>query len=226
MEIKINLDLEGIIANSVTAERIQPLVDKAISDSIKCAIDDATGYRSEFREKLKKQLSEIMPHGLSIDDRAKFQHIANTAITEMVHAENSTTIQTALRSAFKEIMPDIPERIKLSELMQSARNGLHKDPHEAFYAEMEYSNYGGIYLYLDRDDRCSHKYRASIALAFNEDGEAFSLKLDNKQITPKSVPNIITDFEGILLSLYVGRTTLELDIDASEVSCMAQEQYD
>lgn len=73
MEIKIDLDLPAIIANAVSAERIQPIVDKAIADAIKSAITDATGYRSAFSEALKAQLAEVLPHGLGLDDVAKFQ---------------------------------------------------------------------------------------------------------------------------------------------------------
>lgn len=226
MEIKIELDLSAIIAASVSAERIQPIVDKAISEAIKDAIGDATGYRSEFRKELKKQLTEAMPHGLSIDDCAKFQQVLNQAITAAVHGENAKTIQAAMRTAAMGVIPETPARIKLSELMEDARNGFHKEEHDAFYACLEMSEYGGGWLYLDEHEDCRNKYAASMRIAFNSEGDVYSLTLDGRHITPKSLPNAVGHFDGLLLSMYVGRTSLEVDWDSDDVeNAAAAKEY-
>ena len=226
MQINIELDLPAIISAAVCAERVQPLIDKAIAESIKDAIGEATGYRSKFREELKKQLAEAMPHGLGIDDCAKFQHMLNAAVTDAVHGENAAVVQVALRTAAKAVMPNVPERIKLSDLVKEARRGLHKDEHEAFYAFLEMSDYGGGHLYLDSDETCREKYRADMRIAFTKEGEVYALKLDGIDITPKSAPSAVGSFDGLLLSMYVGRTSLEIDCDESDVESAASEQYD
>lgn len=226
MEIKIEIDLPGIIKDAVTAERIKPLIDKAIAEAIKDAISDATGYRSKFREELKLQLTEAMPHGLDIDDCAKFQHMLNAAVTDAVQGENSAVVQAALRAAAKAVVPDVPARIKLSELVSEARSGFHKENHEAFYAHLEMSDYGGGALYLDSDKSTREKYRADMRIAFTKDGEVYSLRLDGRDITQKSAPAAVGRFDGLLLSMYVGRTSLELDIDESDVEYAAAEQDD
>lgn len=226
MEIKIELDIPSIIAKAVSAERIQPIIDKAVSEAVSSAIRDATSYSSDFRKELEKQLKEAMPHGLGIDDVAKFQHMANAAVTSVVHGANSETIQAALKSAIKSVIPDVPARIKLSDLMKEARSGFHKEEHEAFYAHMEISDYGGGWLYLDSDEGIREKYRASMRLAFNKEGEVYALKLDGRDITPKSVPDAVGSFDGLLLSMYVGRTSIEIDMDAYDVESAATEQYD
>lgn len=226
MEIKLNLDLTEIIASAVSAERIQPIVDKAITEAIKDAIQDATGYRSKFREALKTQLADAMPHGLDIDECAKFQQMANAAVTDAVHGANAQTIQTALRAAFNSVVPDVPARIKLSELLEEARSGFHKDNHEAFYAHLEMSDYGGGWLYLDSDEDCKGKYSASMRISFTKEGDVYSLKLDDEDITPKSAPNAVGHFDGLLLSMYVGRTSLEIDMDEIDVESAAQSKED
>lgn len=224
MEIKIELNLPELIASAVSAEKIQPLLDKAISDAITSAIREATGYNSPFSKALKQQLTEAMPHGLSINDVAKFGHVLNAAITDAVHGENTNTIQAALRKAATAVLPDVPSRIKLSELLEEARGGFHKEKHEAFYAHLELSEYGGGWLYLDDDGNTRDKYRADIRIAFTKEGDVYSLRLDGQQITPKSTPRVVGSFEGILLSMYVGRTSLEVDQDADEVDYAATEQ--
>jgi hypothetical protein len=226
MQITIDLDLPAIIQSAVSAERIQPIVDKAISETIKDAINTATGYRSPFREALNKQLSEAMPHGLRIDDMAKFQLMLNRAISNVVEHGNAQAIQAAMESITKHVMPDVPARIKLSELIDAARDGFHKEKHEAFYAHLEMSDYGSGWLYLDDDEDCRDKYRADMCLAFNKDGDVYSLKLDGRNLTPKILPNAIGRFDGLLLSMYVGRTSLELDMDSDDVEDAAQAQED
>jgi hypothetical protein len=226
MEITINLDIQSIIETAVSAERLQPIVDKAISEAIKDAIGEATGYRSKFREELKAQLSESMPHGLRIDEVAKFQQVFNLAITEAVHGANAEAIQTAMRASMKDVLPDVPARIKLSELMEKARDGFHKDAHEEFYAHLEMSDYGGGWLYLDRNANCGDKYRADMRIAFTKDGEVYALRLDGKDLTIKSKPDAIGRFDGLLLSMYVGRTSLEIDIDDVDVEYAARSKED
>lgn len=226
MEIKIKLDIPAIITNACSAERIQPLVDKAISEAIKDAINDATGYRSDFRKLLQSQLSESMPHGLGIDDCAKFQQVFNRAITEAVHGANAQTIQTAMQSALKGVIPDVPQRIKMTELLNVARQGFHKESHEAFYARLKLSEYGGGWLYLDEDDGCRNEYSAHMNLAFNKEGEVYALKFEGRDMTPKSLPVAVGRFDGLLLSMYVGRTSLEIDMDEDEVEYAAQPEQD
>ena len=226
MEIKIELDLPAIISAAVSAERIQPIVDKAVSDAIKSAITEATGYRSAFSEALKKQLSEAMPAGLAIDDRAKFQLMLNAAVSDTVQGENAQVIQAALLNAAKAAIPDVPARIQLSQLVADARDGYHKEKHEAFYAHLDMNEYGGGILFLDSNEDLREKYRADIRMSFNKAGEVYALHLDGRDITPKRAPVVVGRFDGLLLAMYVGRTTLELDCDESDVESAASEQYD
>lgn len=226
MQISIELDLPSIISQSVSAERIQPILDKAIAEAVTSAIRDATGYSSPFRKALDIQLKDALPHGLCIDDVAKFQHMANAAVVNAVHGANAATIQAALTKALSKVLPDVPASIKLSELMQKAREGFSKETHEAFYALYEPSGYGGGRLFLDSDEGTSDKYRADMCLTFNKKGEVYRLKLDGCDITPSSAPNAMGDFDGLLLALYVGRTTIEIDLDPDEVESAAEAEYD
>jgi len=226
MEIKIELDLPSIISQAVSAERIQPIVDKAIADAVKAAINDATGYRSEFQNAVISQMKDAMPHGIKIGDVAKFQHMINDAITNAVHGANAATIQAAMKKAVDHVVPDVPERIKLSDLMQEAREGFHKGAGDAFYANYKPSEYGGGWLSFDEDESISSSHSASIRLSIDDDGTVYALKLNGKSIVPGSVPDVIGQFDSLLLSMYVGRTSIDLDIDEYDVESLASEQYD
>jgi hypothetical protein len=238
MKLEINLNIEEAIQNAIKPEALTPLLEKAVNEAIKGAISDATGYSSDFQKTMKEQLKTAMPHGLTIDDIAKFQHVLNGAITQVVHAANSDTVQAAMTMAVKAVMPDVPARIKLSELIKEARDGFHKERHEAFYAFYKESEYGGGWLYLDSDENpgsgyfsSSHsredcKYKAGISLSLNKEGEVYALKLDGVDLTPAKLPNAVGRFDGLLLSMYVGRTSIEMDIDADDVESLARDQTD
>ena len=225
MKLEINLDIESAINNALAPEKLNPLLEKAVNEAIKHAIYDATGYRSEFRKTLEEQLKTAMPHGLALDDVAKFQHVLNTAMNKLVDAANNDTVKTAMEKVVKSVMPDVPVRIKVSDLVKAARGGFHKEDHEAFYAHYRESSYGpGGWLALDGDESCRSEHSAEIQLAINAEGEVYSLRMNGKHVTPTSMPDAIGRLEGLLLSMYVGRTTIEMDIDAHDIESLAGDQ--
>jgi hypothetical protein len=227
MNINIDLDLASIITAAVSTERIQPLVDKAIMEALKRAIDDATSYRSAFSDTLKKQLADALPHGLSIEDTAKFQQVLNASLTNAVHTANNATIQTAMRKAIDYVVPDVPSTIALSEFMMVVREGLRKEKHESFFAELEISSYGYAHLSFDREVSGTSKYGSDFSIDLNKEGEVYAMRMNGKDLTPKSLPNVISQFDGLLMAMYVGRTALVIDIDADDVSSIARgtEEY-
>lgn len=239
MEIKINLDLEAAIANALIPENLSPILNKHVTEAITSAIRDATDYNSDFRKLLKTQIAETMPHGLAIDDVVKFQHVLNKALQGAVHGANSDAVNAALAEAAKAALPEVPATVTMTELLEMARAGLNVEGHEAFYALYEESEYGGGgHLYLDSNPevgkspygissrRENNKYSAEINLAFNKEGEVYSLKFRNEQVTPASRPTVITKFDATLMAMYVGRTKLNVDIGPDDVQCEAGERYD
>ena len=228
MNFNFEIDIEGIVAAAVAPERIQPLLDKAITDALKQSLDEATGYRSKFRKLLTEQLTEALPHGLRIHDVAKFQHMLNIAVSNAVEGANAEALKAAFGNVMQSILPEVPARIKLSELLEQARHGFHKDDRERFYARYEPSKFssGGGHLYLDSDANTRDTYRASMRIAFGGDGTIYALKLDGRDITPKSTPNAVGDFDGLLLAMYCGRTTLDVDMDEDEVESACESKAD
>ena len=231
--MQLDINVEDLLAASLTAEKLAPILDKHISEAIKDAIRDATGYNSEFRKSLKVQIEEALPHGLALDDTVKFQQCLNQSLRAVLQGANNDTIQTALDGVLRDVMPDVKPIIKLSEFIAMARDGFHKEKHEAFYAHWEESEYssGGGWLYLDRDESLGdrfgrNKYSAQYRLAVNGDGCVYALHLDGKDVTPASRPDIISHFDATIMGMYVGRTKLEVDIDEGEVSSLAESQYD
>lgn len=240
MQISINLDLESAIAQALHPEKLAPILDKHITDAIKSAISDATGYRSEFRTKLEEQVKQALPHGLGLDDMMKFQHVLNHSIKNVMQGASAATIECALKQIAKDVLPEVPEVIDLSEFIEEAREGLHKEDGSAFYAYWEpspYSGDSGGWLYLDSDEtpgnlfssrksREEMKYSADIRLAVNGKGEVYAMKFDGQDVTPSSKPKIISQFDGLLMAMYVGRTRLNVDIDDDEVESAASEQHE
>lgn len=231
MQFTFDIDLQSIVDKTMAPENIAPVLEAAIAKAFKSAVDDATGYRSDFRTKLESQLKEALPHGLGIDDVAKFQHVLNSVINTTVHGANAESVRVALSSVAKKVMPEVPISMTLTELLERAREGFHKEKHEAFFAEMEVSDYDSTYIYLDSDENPGSSYMrgknsASIRLSLNRDGEVYAMKFDGIDMTPTKTPNVIGKFDAVLMCLYTGRTRLIVDIDEDDVKAAAEADYD
>ncbi len=226
MQFTIEIDIQGIVANATSHERIQPLLDKAITEALRQSIDEATGYRSEFRKELTAQLIEALPRGLSVDDAAKFQQVLNQTLSQAVQGENVAALQAAISKSMGEIIKKPPTTVKLSEFMETIRSGLHKEDHEEFFAQLEVTDYGFTYLSFDSDEKCQSWHGAEYRLGIMENGEVFSLKMCGVEVKRASLPNVIGEMNGLLMSMYVGRTTMQVDMDADDVADAARSKTD
>lgn len=226
MNITINLDLEAAIQKAVSMERLAPIIERSLTSALEDAIGAATGYNSEFRKAAQKQLAEAMPHGLEIGEVAKFQQVVNKILTDTAMRSNQKTIATALEKVAKLSMTEAPAKIKMSELIKLYRSSLHTEENVPFYACYEPGEYSFGHLYLSDNARLrstfSSKYSAKVRIGFDKsDGSVYSLALDGKHITPACTPNIVGRFDDIAFAMYVGRTTIEVDLDADAVEELA-----
>lgn len=235
--MNITIDFEGALARALQPETINPILDKYIGKAISDAIEEATGYRSEFRKAITEQLKEAIPHGLRSDDAMKFAHILNTAIQKLVGEANNASITAAINRATSSLLPEIPDRMKLSKFAETMRDGLHKEAHEAFYAYMETTEYGTTYICFDQDEkpgsggrgydeRSDMRYRADYRLAVDKEGRVYSLRFEGTNVTPTSLPNVVGEFDATIMAFYVGRTTLEIDMDDDDLQSLSAEQYE
>lgn len=235
MEIKINLAIEEAIQKAVNADVLGPVVEKAVFGAVKSAIEDATGYSSEFRKTMAAQLKEALPHGLGVDETAKFQFILNNAMQAVIRETNTDTVTTAMRQAVKAVLPDLNPTIKVTEILEMARDAFLKEAYESFYAFFEESEHGGGTLFLDSEefpgskyntDRRASRYSARYRLAFNKEGEVYSLRMDGTDLTMNKIPHAISRFDSTLLALYVGKSVIDLDCDEDDVQHAAEGKYD
>ncbi|MDQ7745407.1 hypothetical protein [Hydrogenophaga pseudoflava] len=234
--MNITIDFEGALQRALQPETINPILDKHIGKAIGDAIEEATGWKSEFRKAVTEQLKAAIPHGLREDEAMKFAHILNAAIQKLVGDVNNASVSAAINRATSSLLPNIPERMKLSEFAATLRDGLHKERHEPFYAYMEATDYGTTYIYFDQEerpnsssrhtDREGMKYRADYRLAVDKDGRVYSLRFEGTNVTPASLPNVVGGFDATIMAFYVGRTTLEIDMDDDDLESLSAEQYD
>lgn len=240
MDLVIKLDIEAAITAALQPERLAPILDKHITAAVTSAIDQATGYQSEFRKGLAAQLTAALPHGLGLDDVAKFQHVLNSAVQTAVHGLHSDAVNTALKKVVDQVLPEVPAVLKVSELLAMARDTFTHGGSSAFYAYLNVSGHDSKsgWLYLDDDerpgstrsyghtrfDRDGNKYDAKYCLAYSSSGDVYALKVHGQHVTPGSRPDVISKLDGALMSLYVGRTRIEVDMDDDDVESASAEQ--
>ncbi|QBP75371.1 hypothetical protein E2K99_10265 [Herbaspirillum huttiense] len=238
MDITIKIDIEKAIVGALAPEKLEPILDKHVTEAITSAIRDATDYSSDFRKALSEQFKDVLPHGLGKDDTVKFQHILNQALQSAVAGANLVLVQNALSKAVMNTLPTLPATVTMKELLEMARSDFCKEDGEAFYAYFEESDTGGGSLYLDSDEspgsglygkkkaRDEAKYSAENAIHFTKEGEVYSMTLDGNLIKPASMPTVISAFDTMLMSLYVGRTRIVEVLDDDDVRELSAHRYD
>lgn len=235
LEITIDFDLQKTLNEQLAPEMLQPIFQTHIRKAITNAIDKATGYNSAFQQKLQQQLTEALPHGLEASSLMKFQHVLNAALEQAVSDCHNDTIRAAFQQCINKTMPEMPTQVTVTELMQAAREGLLVD-NGPFYAFMRTSIGGYHHLYLDGSenpggstyvrDRESQKHSAKYTISFTPEGRVYAMKMDGVNLSPAAMPSVISHFDSLLMSMYVGRTSLKADIDDHDVQHLSCEQYD
>lgn len=241
--MKFEIDLEAAVARALSPEVLMPVLDKHLQKALDSAIGDSFSWNSDFQKALKEQLNQLIPHGLQVDDIARFQHVLNARLTEYVGAANKKTVDTAIKYLQETVLKDLPAKIKITELMEEARSAFHKESHECFYAYLEgpdEHDYFTLYLHGDdtpglnkysssyssrRFDRRDARYSADFRLSCNKDGEVYSLKFEGKHLKPFDLPNAQGRFDAMLLALYTGRCSLDMEgMDDDDITSLAGEQ--
>jgi hypothetical protein len=242
--MKFEIDLEGALASALSPEKLSPVLEKHVLEAVNDSLRDATGYGSDFRKALKAQLNELMPHGLALDEVAKFQHLLNAALTRCVMSANTKTIDVAMAALEKEVLPDLPAIIKVTDLMKEARKAFRKEWNEAFYAYFdppEFKSLGGC-LYLDDDeepgvnrfssgyrsgsfDRRNARHQADFRISMDDEGRVYAMKYEGQMLRPSSLPHVQGRFDSILMALYTGRCRVDMEkLDDGDIASLAGEQ--
>ena len=222
--MQIQIDIQGMLqdalAQALAPEVLKPVPDKALNDTLEKAIKDAFGYNSDFRKLMETSVAAAMPK--EIDGLVVMGELITDRIKQVVGAQQEAALGQIIDAQLSELMAPAPEKMKLSDLCQEMTKrwgGRDFDRPEGSQPTIikETSSYGGISLYLDKDEG-KDKHEAEFELHMSAmDGKILSLRVRGEDRQPPR--NYISrrwNDELYFTRLFAAATQFEIDIPDGE----------
>lgn len=219
--MQINLNIEETIAQALTAalapERLQAVIEKQIAEVADRAIKDAFSTYGDFSKTVATAVKSLIPHELSLDGAANWNHAIGQHIAERLMAVNDQRIAQAISPMLDELLATPPAELKVSELVAKAveywgeEYGERKHGRPTIIFDHRDSNgYWG--MALDKESGTS-EYSCAIRIQVNSKGDVYSLKVNECDIKKTKFAGPFFNFEAYLFQLYTGGTKLVLDTE-------------
>lgn len=223
--MNIDINIEGLVADAVAAalapEKLQPIIQANVEKAVKSAIDDNFGYRSPFIELCKESMAAVMPTDLG--DLGRYGDLVLKTFKFALSEHQDHVLKQTITERMEQLLKPLPTRMKLSELVEQLTshfsNCYSRDGSERPTFIIEKNDRGYWHLYADPKEDAGRysQYSCAIHMAFTEDGECYSLKVDEKD-DPKKMIFIGSHYgaDALALNIYTGGTKIdfeEIDVD-------------
>lgn len=220
--MNIELNIEQVIANALSealnperlAEKIKVEAAKAADKAIEEAVN---GYRSEFPKTIKAAVEKMLPHELSLDGQANWNHAIGQYLSQRLAAMHDQRIEQAVKPMLDKVLATPPAELKVSELVEKAIECWAEDASRERESNptiiVEHSSgvvAGYWHLFMDKASHTS-QYSCAVQIAVNDKGEVYGVKVDGKDPMKQRFAGPFFDFDAYLFQIYTGGTKLILD---------------
>ncbi|WP_010226257.1 hypothetical protein [Pseudomonas donghuensis] len=210
--MQLDINIEGIVAESVAAalspEKLQPIIQSNVEDTVKRAIESQFSYRSKFKEMLEEKLAGVMP--TDVKDIGRFGDLVVKTVSGMLSDMQNQVVKQSIQDRLAEMMKPLPQSITLTELLNSITKGLGEsdesrgeDRPTIIIETTEGVCAGYWHLYVDAEERTS-KYSCAIQMDFDKEGKCYSLKINDYDPSKTLFLGSKYGLEALLLNLYTG----------------------
>lgn len=220
--MNIELNIEQVIANALSealnperlAEKIKAEATKAADEAIKEAVNS---YRSKFPKTIKAAVEKMLPHELSLDGQANWNHAISQYLSQRLAEMHDQRIEQAVKPMLDKVLATPPAELKVSELVKQAIEFWAEDArreHESNPTIIVERSEGVVsgywHLYIDPASHTS-KYSCKVQLAVNDKGEVYGVRVDEQDLKKLRFAGPFFNFDAYLFQLYTGGTKLILD---------------
>lgn len=219
MQINLNIEatvqaaIEEALSPAVLREKITELVGKTVDSAL------ADQFRSygEFGKVVAAAIKTLIPHEVSIDGAARFDHVLKAAIERRLAAYNDDRMAAFMAPMLDDLLQVPPAEITLSKLVADAIKGWadhHRRENDSQPTVIvEQSAYGSRWVYMDpRSDKS--KYECQVRIGVSEDtGKMFGLSIEGSEVGKRLFAGDFYDFERDLFALYTRGAKLVVDQD-------------
>ena len=122
MQLNINIEstITAALESALAPDRIREQIEKQIAGTVDAAIKDAFREYSDFGKTVKEAVAGDVPHDLSLEGAANWNHAINQIIRERLAAVNNERIAQAINPMLDKLLVQPPKELKVSELVRKA----------------------------------------------------------------------------------------------------------
>ena len=217
--MNITIDIESTVSAAISAALNPDVLAGKITDLVGKSVDNvlADQFRpyGEFGKVVAAAVKSVIPHAVSIDGAARFDHALKAAVERRLAAYNEERIGQALGPMLDGLLEMPPAEIKLSKLVADAREAWadnhRRDGDDRMSVVVEEPAYGSRWIYMDpRSGR--DKYACQMRIGVSDDGKIFGLKIEGQEVGKTLFAGDFYAFERDLFALYTRGSKLIVDV--------------
>lgn len=232
--MNIDINIETLVADAVAAalapERMQPIIESKLEEVVKRAIESQFSYRGDFQTMLEQKLSEVMP--TDFEGVARYGDLVSKTVNSMLIEYQHQAVNQTIKEKIEAMVKALPARMKLSELIakltksfdsRSQRNG--SDQPTVLITKSTGTCDGYWRLDMDPENDIG-QYSCKIQMAFTNEGECYSLKIDDRDPSKSLFLGAAFGAEALVLNIYTGGVKVDFeDINTDDIY-YANSDYD
>jgi hypothetical protein len=213
IEATVQAAIEEALAPATLRTKITELVGKVVDN----ALSDQFRSYGDFGKLVSAAIKTTIPHEVSINGAARFDHTLKQAIERRLATYNDQRMTEVLQPMLDSILEIPPAEIKLSKLVQDAKEGWadhhRRDGDNEMTVIVEQTSYGSRWVHMDPRTRRS-KYECQVRIGVSDsDGKMFGLKIDGQEVSKTLFAGDFYSFERDLFALFTRGAKLTVDVD-------------
>lgn len=200
----------------VNAGVIEAAIEKKLTETVISIIDHELRSYSDFGKALEAHVKQAVNVDLGRLELPGYNDLILKLIQRQVATQLGNQLAAQIEKQMTELLAPPAAEIKLSELLkdfiETKASDCACDGPDAISLHVEKSSGGYAHIYFDEQEDCS-KYSCKFAIHVDNDGKAYSVKIDEKDPKKQLFVGPFYSFERRLFQLYAAGTKLVIDGD-------------
>lgn len=211
------MDLQKVINEQFqeleSSGKIKEVFNTHLLDAIDASVRKAFCYGSDFRKSIEQAVKDSIRIDLSQLNITEYNHCVLQFVREALEANLTTNGFEKMKAAMEELLTvSVPEKMKLSELIEDAVSLLDEPPGEISFhcVDSEYSFLDSYWVYFD-DRGGIDRYSCHYRLLIGSNGKIAAVHADGLELHEHKPMGGLYGIERLLFRLYAAGTIIEKD---------------
>lgn len=214
------MDLNKMVMDSLTklhAEgKVQEIVEKKVSETVKSIVEDAFGSWSDFSKGLKKQVQEQININFSQLDIASYNTMVLNVVKEkMDEAVHSQGVEK-LKESLENMLSDVKKEYKLSELIHDMKEEAVEYDEDLYGKEISFHDDKDrrVLRFISFDpEEDKSEYECKYRISIDNEGKLNTAKINEREFNNRVIMGGLHGVEETLFKIYSTGAKIIVDVD-------------